>query len=291
MKRAILGTVVISLLSACGCQKKWEEETTVWQAPNWTSDGKIVFLEHDYVQKLKETVTGNAQDGGSEKITVCEINNDGSGLKRIATIRETDFDCGPTLDGISSSSVGDWVALSIEDWNRGDHYPVMYVIKRDGTGRKELGSGRYPDLAPDTSRFVYEKPNQGLWIMSRDGTGDHQVVSDGSSPAWSPGGKRIAYVSGELVIVDTNGSTIDSLGAWKISPDWSVSDTAKLMVSSSHPYWILLIDLTSSIVDTFPLTGSHLVRWSPNGNQLIEYDSGGCYVIKTDGTNKWYLKP
>jgi hypothetical protein len=287
MKRAILATVVIFLLSACGCQKKWEEETTVWQAPNWTSDGKIVFLEHDYVQKLKETVTGDAQDGGNERITVCEINNDGSGLKRIATIKETDFSCGPTLVGISSSSVGDWVALSIEDWNRGDHYPVMYVIKRDGTGRKELGSGQYPDLAPDSSRFVYEKSNQGLWIMSRDGTGDHQVVSDGSSPAWSPGGKRIACNGKRVSIVDTAGNVIDSLRENLSGPSWGPADSNAIMTWDHKMDKSVIVYMVSHGEDTL---GIRAIKWSPAGSQFIGYD-GRWFVTKKNGTNKWYLKP
>jgi hypothetical protein len=63
------------------------------------------------------------------------------------------------------------------------------------------------------------------------------------------------------------------------------------MASSSHPYWILIINLDNNEIDTLSLTGSHYVKWSPCGKKIIEYDAEGYYVIDTTGTNKWILKP
>ncbi len=290
MKKVLLSTLVISMLFGCNCQKQWEDKITVWQAPNWTSDGKIVFLEHYHVQKIKKTITGNAQAGGNEKITVYEINNDGSGLKKIATIKENTFDYGPQLGGISSSSAGDWIVFSIEDWNRGEHYPVMYVIKRDGTNKKEIGSGRDPDFSLDASKLVYQKPDQGLWIMNSDGSEDHKIVSDGSSPAWSPDGGKIVYSSGPK-IVDTSGALIKDYTLSRVlSPDWSDAiDT--IGIGNGLNGKVRLISLSTDNVDTLDINTGGTFKWSPDGEYFVGYDKDGYFIIERDGTNKWYLKP
>ncbi len=277
--------VIILIFQGCG------SETTYWQnweAPNWTSDGKIVFLEDSGEQKIN---SWGDMVGGNQTITLYEIDEDGNNLQQTGEIVSCSFESGRVLVPMSTSSAGNWVILSIEDWRRGDHYPVVYTIKRNGDSLSEIGSGKYPDFSPDASQIVYEKTDEGIWIMDRDGGNDHQIISDGGGVAWSPEGGRIAYVSGELFISDTLGSILDSLGGWKICPDWSTSDTNKLMASSSNPYWILIISLDNYEIDTLPITGSHYVKWSPDGRNIIEYDVEGYYVIDTTGTNKWILNP
>ncbi|MFA5031844.1 MAG: hypothetical protein WC614_02390 [bacterium] len=300
MKKIILGVLLLSILFGCNREKRWEEKITVWEAPNWTSDGKVVFLEHYYVQKWKQTATGDAQVGGSEKITVCEISNDGTGLKKLAIVKENEFNYGPCLGGISSSSIGDWIALSIEDWDRGEHYPVMYVIKRDGSELREVGSGRNPDFSPDTSNFVYEKTGQGLWIMNKDGTGDKQIITDITItfPSWSSNSGRIAaikHTSGEfgfLSIFDSTGNLLQRDSTIEVAyPDWGPSDSNAI---SANDIWFqgIIFYLTSNKQDTLQVSSGAGLRWSPNGEYFICYGgTDGYFIIKKDNTNKWYLKP
>ncbi|MFA5033915.1 MAG: hypothetical protein WC614_12985 [bacterium] len=295
MKKIILEVLVFSIIIiffGCNRDKRWEEKITVWEAPNWTSDNKIVFLEHYYVQKWKETATGDAQVGGSEKITVCELNNDGTGLKKIAIVKENEFNYGPCLGGISSSSTGDWIVLNIEDWDRGDHYPVMYVIKRDGSGLKEVGSGRNSDFSSDTFNFVYEKPNQGIWIMNRGGTNDHKIVSNGLTPTWSPKEGKIAYILGDsLVISDTSGNHLIGLKNVIFSPDWGQVDSNT--ICGSDGYNVNIIHLGTGNIDTLKNISTAWrsgVYWSPDAAYFIGYYNN-WFVIKQTGENKWALKP
>jgi len=272
--------IVISLiiLFITGCTKTSYENVISCESPNWTSDGKVVFIIEKEVWKTEEDI-GVRSEIVSDSTWLYEINADGSGRENKGLL----FD-NAEFGGGGLSSAGDWVVFGDADSN-------LWVVRRNGTDLQEVGEGRKPDFSPDASQIVYEKPNQGIWIMDRDGENDHQIIANGGGVTWSPEGGRIAYVSGELFISDTLGGVFDSLGGWKISPDWSTSNTNKLMVSSSHPYWILIINLDSHEIDTLSITGSHYVRWSPNGRNLIEYDVEGYYVTDTAGGNKWILGP
>ena len=291
MKRIwlVLMVLVGTMMLICGCSEDIkEEEVRLWQAPNWTQDGKVCFLEHYYVQKWKHEITGDTQAGGSEKITVYEINKDGGGLKKVATVKTNEFKYGPELGSINSSSAGDWVVFSIEDWNIGDHYPVMYVIKRDGTNQKEIGSGQYPDFSPDAEKIVYQKKDEGIWIMNRDGTNNHQIIGDGNAvkPVWSPDGTKIAYDLPGVSIIDTSGQILKFYDIERpLSPDWNGSpDTLGLGNGLSGKVRFININ-TDSVLEIETYTGGDF-RWSFSGNKFIGYDENGYFTIDRSGTNK-----
>jgi len=284
----LISIIVVLMFQGCG------HETTYWQnweAPNWTSDGKIVFLEDTGEQKIDNW---GAQVGGSEEITLYEINSDGSGLREIREIASCEFEAGPEIGPISTSSAGDWVVLSIEDWRRGDHYPVMYTVKRNGDSLSEIGSGRNPDFSPNASQIVYQKPNQGIWIIDRDGGNDHQIISDADAryPAWSPDDTLVAYGEYSTHIANLEGDSIREYPSWWFR-DWGPLDSN--IVMATNPYGLTVtIDFISEVIDTLSIfvdyeSGSGY-KWSPNGNTFIAYD-GNWFVINRDGTNKWYLQP
>jgi len=268
-----------------GCTKVSYTTVIDCVGPNWTSDNKIEFFKVERVWKHTETFYSERADIVSEKSWLCEINKDGTGFE------EKGFLFDDPCQGISnSSSAGDWVVLS------DGKYKTIWIVKRDGTGLEKVGSGLYPDFSPDASKIVYQKPNQGIWIMNRDGSNDHCIVSDtrASDPAWNPDDTLVAYVianSETLHICDTGGNILNTYipleGGWYESPDWAPKDTNAVIVAVNGRGWSEIIYVGEDIIKK-DIIGWY-AKWSPQGGQYISYD-GSWFVINKNGTNKWYLK-
>jgi len=284
-----------------GCVRIEEYEIVRYKAPNWTSDGKIVFVEDYNFVRDKHTWTGTEGNikGGKEILTLCEIDRDGKNLKQIVKLAESP-DYAYSLGITSTSSAGEWVAIAMRTVD--SDYDEVFVVKRDGTGLKNLGEGSYPDLSPDGKKIVYQKPNQGLWIKNIDGSGDRQIVADANAmqPAWSPDNYRIAYVKFQqesLIVIDTIGQSLITIvpleGGWYEKPDWGPADSNAIISyvngRGRGEICYLAGDSLISKQEKF-LSGSNW-KWSPQGSCFIGYDSEGYFVINRDGSNKWYLKP
>lgn len=317
MKKILTFIGIITILVFQGCGRKAVESWT-YQSPNWTSDNKICFLEHHIIQRWEQTISGWTQSGGTEEINLYEINNDGSGLREVAEIESCEFEYGPELGGVSTSSAGNWVVLSMEDWRRGEHYPVIYAVKRNGDSLKEIGSGTYPDFSPDASKIVYEKPNQGIWIMNRDGTGNYQTAEDENAqqPAWSKSNLISYFSSIGLMISDTTGDILysfsrDTLGDTIIAitggtgMDWGSLDSLIIPGSKwklgewnnmEHGFLIISFNYDSIAGLVFKHIEASSFRWSSDGKHLIFRDSiGSCVTSFENNYNinlntKWYLK-
>jgi len=232
-------------------------------------------------------------EGSYEVLTLCEINSDGSGFKEIAEVARSEHHAFSIwLAGLSSA--GDWVTFSMEDEGESEHF--VYTMNRNGNNLRRVKNGQYPDFSPDASRIVYEKTDEGIWIMDRDGGNDHQLISDtdASSPAWSSDGDRIAFKSDSTYIVDRTGIKIRSYFRNLIDlPDWGPPDSNS--ICGSNGYSIVIINCESGVIDTLDITSTlgwgQGVKWSPNGEFFISADADGWFVIEENGTNKWYLQP
>ncbi len=62
--------------------------------------------------------------------------------------------------------------------------PTIWVMDLDGGNLRELTKGTNPAWSPDGNRVAYAGPNGGLWIINLDGTGNMQIVEQGSNPLW-----------------------------------------------------------------------------------------------------------
>ena len=176
-----------------GCTKTWTEKTVVYQTPNWTSDGKIVFIENIWIdQHEKKFLFPQNSWQIQQELWLWECSSDGTGMNRIGLLFSAEPSTGnPT----NTSSAGDWVTFSIGDTKE------IYIVKRDGTGLRKVEEGTYPDFSPDASKIVYQTENQGIWVINRDGTGNLEVLNDENAtyPAWSDDGGRIAFVKDTVV--------------------------------------------------------------------------------------------
>jgi uncharacterized repeat protein (TIGR01451 family) len=140
-----------------------------------------------------------------------------------------------------------------------------------------------------------------VWLMNQDGSAQYKIA-DGGQPAWSPDGKRIAYVTalgatsftGELALMNADGSgqrLLDTdLGPNVANPSWS-PDGKQILVSAF-----------GDIYDV-PVAGGRarlLVRdggypaWSPDGSliafvrsyatiMLVNPDGSGPHALTSTG--------
>jgi len=93
----IISIVIIGILMISGCVRRWKVEIVNYEAPNWTSDNKIVFMKDHYVQIWEATppIIPEHQAGGHEEIYICEIDADGKNYREIAKVVDEDFEVGP----------------------------------------------------------------------------------------------------------------------------------------------------------------------------------------------------
>jgi Tol biopolymer transport system component len=308
MKRMIIksGILCFIVIFFAGCVETNEYDYVDYRAPNWTSDGKIVFVKdsNHLIEKRGLFSYESNSKGSSEVYTLCEIDSDGSGYKEIGVLLES-YDYAYSLRLTNTSSIDDWVVLGMQSSDQTEEH--VYVIKRDGTGLQEVGEGRNPDFSPDASRIVYEKPNQGIWIMDRDGGNDRQIISKSEAihPAWSADGEKIAYTRSDslgIFIGDTVGNLIlvwkgDSVRPIGSRLDWGPLDSNSVIVrgekNGDYGFVILKVDSLQKCTFTKYHNGFYTFyyKWSSDGDKLIAHDENGWFIVNISGTNKWYLNP
>jgi Tol biopolymer transport system component len=257
-----------------GCTKYSEYEEISYTAPNWASDGKIVFVKDHNIVRVASGWMGAEEDnvkGSKEFFTLCEINNDGTGYKEISQLLESE-NYARSLRITNTSSAEEWVVLGMRAEDEGELH--IYTIKRDGSSLHNTRIiGTSPDFSPDAEKIVYEKKDEGIWIMNRDGSGDHQITSEGQKPAWAPDGGRIVYVLGNLYLTDSLGTIIDSflIRTRGNPPDWGPIDSNAVCISNGFRGSIIYME--TGKVDTLEniIVGDAPIFWSPNGSQFIAY--------------------
>lgn len=111
-----------------------------------------------------------------------------------------------------------------------------------------------------------------IYLMDIDGSNKQKIIPNASCPVWSPGGKRIAYISK------------GDLNSPQIFIACSDGSNAKQLTSSYLPCWD----------SGFPTFGNSNPQWTPDGEKIV-YESNindglpEVYIMNSDGSNQTRL--
>ncbi len=134
------------------------------------------------------------------------------------------------------------------------------VVNEDGSGWTQLADGSWPAWSPDGNRVAFECGG-GICVMDADGSDRSQLTSSGWQPAWSPDGNRIAFGC-----------------------------------ASTNGYGICEVDADGSNLTQLTSDGDFEPDWSPDGttiafDRLRSGTSGGSdiYTMRADGSDQTQL--
>jgi len=194
--------------------------------PRWSPDGSRIA----FVMSPRSHLTRFAGDGD-----IYAMNADGTDIRRLT-------------EGLNASTPawspdGSQIAF-VRNQGR-----ALVIMDADGSNQhviaRDRGYYQWPAWSPNGRLIAYQSsPDKNtevtaIFIIQPDGTDDRRLTSGSASagfPAWSPDGSRIAYSSGQLWIMNSDGSNAHHVTNCRLpcvfdfAPAWSPDAGALVFV-------------------------------------------------------------
>jgi Tol biopolymer transport system component len=250
----------------------------------WSPDGKrFAFERHQTLYNGSEPSKPVHDD-----VRLFVVSADGSGETRIPGCGRPWLACGtftwaPDNRRIAFSRGG---SVYVVDTLGGR--PVRIIHGHCCSGGPFWSGG--PFLSPNGSSILFGSTRGGIYRVNGDGSGLTRLAR-GSSPSWSPDGRRIVFVSpgngrpgNSILAMDANGShvaTLFSVGRYSAKhpyiPVWS-PDGTQIAFGMAPPYWAATV---RAEIWTMRADGTQLRRLYRSG--AIDGPKGAIPVWSPDG--------